>query len=642
MEFNGKWIWLQEEATPDSYGEFYTDFEYAGGTAELLISADSNYAVYLNGALVNSGQYPDFPHYKVYDRLDLTAACRTGVNRLAVVVWYYGISNMSYFPGEAGLLFDLRVDGTCVRSSGEGVRCRLSPAYRHGRKHEITNQLGFDFHYDLTAEDGWMTEGDEGFAPSRVLDREHPMTLRPIEKFIIGEPAESRQVLSEGGTRYLYDLGRETVGYLTVSLSSSREQEILIAYGEHMVDGGVRRIIGKRDFSVRLTLRQGENCYTNPFRRLGCRYLEIFAEAPLEVKVLTVRPTDYPLTLCGRLPKDETRRRIYEVCARTLSLCMHDHYEDTPWREQGLYAMDSRNQILCGYYAFREQAFPRASLLLMSKDRRPDGLLSICVPSTHKYAIPSFTLHYFTEIYEYLTYTGDLSLGEEAYPKLKSLMDTYLSRLDEQGNIPLWMGDGFWNFYEWSDGLDGDKKKRVEGRREAAQSCLLVIALKRMQAIAELLGKKEDYLPVADRVLGAIRRDFYDEESGLYCNTTLDRDKSELVNSLAILCGAAEGEEAKRIARVLAQKNNGLTPISLSMLCFKLDALLACDKETYRTYVLENLDARYTRMLEAGATSVWETELGEADFLQAGSLCHGWSAMPIYYYSTLLPESELE
>jgi hypothetical protein len=40
-------------------------------------------------------------------------------------------------------------------------------------------------------------------------------------------------------------------------------------------------------------------------------------------------------------------------------------------------------------------------------------------------------------------------------------------------------------------------------------------------------------------------------------------------------------------------------------------------------------------MLEQGATSFWETAKGEADFSGAGSLCHGWSALPIYYYETL-------
>jgi hypothetical protein len=40
-------------------------------------------------------------------------------------------------------------------------------------------------------------------------------------------------------------------------------------------------------------------------------------------------------------------------------------------------------------------------------------------------------------------------------------------------------------------------------------------------------------------------------------------------------------------------------------------------------------------MLSAGATTFWETELGEADFENAGSLCHGWSALPIYYFHRL-------
>ena len=37
-------------------------------------------------------------------------------------------------------------------------------------------------------------------------------------------------------------------------------------------------------------------------------------------------------------------------------------------------------------------------------------------------------------------------------------------------------------------------------------------------------------------------------------------------------------------------------------------------------------------MLDQGATSVWETIDGGFAFEKAGSLCHGWSAVPIYIY----------
>ena len=43
----------------------------------------------------------------------------------------------------------------------------------------------------------------------------------------------------------------------------------------------------------------------------------------------------------------------------------------------------------------------------------------------------------------------------------------------------------------------------------------------------------------------------------------------------------------------------------------------------------------YGAMLDKGATTFWETALGEADFDGAGSLCHGWSALAIYYYERL-------
>ncbi|MBQ3125725.1 MAG: family 78 glycoside hydrolase catalytic domain, partial [Clostridia bacterium] len=280
MHASSKWIWLDCAVTRDQYGEFYDSFTYTGGSVCLQISADSNYAVYLNGQPVDSGQYPDFPHYKIYDELDLTPAVRPGKNHLAIIVWYYGESNMSYFRGRAALRYVLDVDGSPVCRSDEATLSRQSPAYRNNYGKIITGQLGFSFHYDLTREDGWMQGALFGFAPSRVVEQELPLFPRPIPKFIVGAPIESACIRSDEN-RYLFDLGRESAGYLFCRLRADRRQKLLIAYGEHIVDGGVRRHIGGRDFSVELTVGEGENEYFNPFRRLGLRYLEVFSEAPV-------------------------------------------------------------------------------------------------------------------------------------------------------------------------------------------------------------------------------------------------------------------------------------------------------------------------------------------------------------------------
>jgi hypothetical protein len=45
-------------------------------------------------------------------------------------------------------------------------------------------------------------------------------------------------------------------------------------------------------------------------------------------------------------------------------------------------------------------------------------------------------------------------------------------------------------------------------------------------------------------------------------------------------------------------------------------------------------------MIKEGATTFWEVEEGQKAFGYAGSLCHGWGAMPIIYYETLLGDKE--
>ena len=71
------------------------------------------------------------------------------------------------------------------------------------------------------------------------------------------------------------------------------------------------------------------------------------------------------------------------------------------------------------------------------------------------------------------------------------------------------------------------------------------------------------------------------------------------------------------------------------MICFKFDALIKVDKEKYTPYIIKTIEEKYKNMLDNGATSFWETEDGESAFDNAGSLCHGWSAMPVYYLSIL-------
>jgi hypothetical protein len=380
----------------------------------------------------------------------------------------------------------------------------------------------------------------------------------------------------------------------------------------------------------------------NAFRRFGCRYVELITDEPLTDVKVSLRSVIYPIE---HLEAPESlsllESKIYDACVYTLECCMHEHYEDCPWREQALYTMDSRNQMLAGYYAFGETLFPKANLELISEDDRPDGLLSICYPIKRNMAIPSFSLHFVTECEEYLRYSKDVDFIRSIYPKIKKTLQVFLDRLDDKGLTTPIRGNDMWNFYEWEDGLDGvgPWERDVRGEEcydyDLVLNSLISIAVSRMISINSILGCDSfDLLRVKEKLNFAIKDHFYNAERGLFETRKGTDHYSRLANSLAILAGAVDERDLERIAKALAD-GEGLVDASLSMRTFLYDALLLADRERYAEFILNDIAAIYEPMLKIGNNTVWETVLGESDFDSAGSLCHGWSAIPIYYYNIL-------
>ncbi len=367
-------------------------------------------------------------------------------------------------------------------------------------------------------------------------------------------------------------------------------------------------------------LKKGENNYINTFRRLAGRYLEIDTKE-VDIKCLRIRPVVYPNKRKKVKYIDETIKDIYETCAYTLECCMHEHYEDCPWREQALYALDSRNQMLCGYYTFRDTVFQRENILLLAKSLRKDGLLSICAPSGLDLPIPSFSLVYPMQVYEYVKHTGDSSIIKKVGPVLRAIKRTFERKIDKNFLIPAF-GNGCWNFYEWSHGSSNEAEtyEKINGRYDLILNCAYVNACKYFDI---LLEEKTDL----EQIKKAIKSTFYNTEKGLYKLDNKTDNYSVLGNAFALLIGLGDKEFADKIIH-----EKSLISITLSMKCFLYDALLACDK-AYMEYIVQDINESYNYMLSKGATTFWETIKGADDFDGAGSLCHGWSALPIYYYN---------
>ena len=619
-----QWIWARTPFAKDAYCAFCERFvlsptEHKKNEKILLrIACDGHYAAYLNGDLVAFSQCSDFPWYKLYDEIELSQVCVADENTLEVQVWHAGEDSQTYIADIPGVLFEVTQGGAVLAYSNARTPSRVMNEYENGACRTITRQLGFGFAYDTTVQ-------KSAYGASVRADKTQRPHRRERLPLVLGERLPV--AYTQNGNVLTADMGKEVAGFVELRFYSPARQKITFCYGEHLAHGRVRRRIGDRDFSFIFTAEKGENVYLPPFRRIAGRFIEAHCVAPIEPRYIGIRPVMYPVAEVPFALADQDLQRIYDAGVYTLRCCMHEHYEDCPWREQALYALDSRNQMLCGYVAFENgnRAYARHNLLLLSKSLRKDGLLSICAPSGIDIPIPFFSLVFVLQACEYMRFTGDKSILAEVGETIGTVLQTFADTVDESGLIPSFPYP-YWNFYEWAEESHNDWQiertpaKPYVRTHDLILNCMYVYA---RETYGKTTGAPCDMRAHREN----IRKAFYKNDVFVLSDKT--EKYSQLGNALAVLIGLGGGDLADRI-----QSDADMIPATLAMRAFVYDALLACG-DGYKAYVLGDIRARWGKMLQAGATTFWETEAGAADFGGAGSLCHGWSAVPVYYLHSL-------
>ncbi len=671
-----KWIWLKE-CKANQYADFIVKFIVTEKDAKLRISADSDYEAYVNGHFVYAGQYPDYPHYKIYDEFDVGVVCKEGENTLAVRCRYVGEDTSTYRREQAGLLFEIESLGRIVAYSGEHILSREDLCYRSGPMEKISPQLGFSFLYDSTKEDDWT----EGFSKSVAVEKSCELFLRPNKRLVF-EECRGAALVSQGdfvlkrtmptaaetaanaylrhialdemgntfaprcplpsgngyrlkgkgdGVYALADMGEETAGFVCLDFDVPCDCDVIVAFGEHLGDLRVRSYIDGRNFAFTYRAHRGRNVWRGNLRRLGLRYLQLYflcERATLyDCRVLACR---YPAKRKNTDIRDGLYRKIYENGVRTLENCMHEHYEDCPWREQALYAMDSRNQMLFGYFVFDDPLYAQSNLRLMSKGLREDGLLELCFPARVGVTIPSFSLYFVFAVAENYEFTEDKAFLEEMMPTVRAILGAFERRREERGLVPVFAETPYWNFYEWKDDLDGGAIFRNEPIAPRYDSCLNLLYLYALQKTASLCANVA-YGKEISALKDAIAREFFDAERGAFATVSENGQKrgfAQLPQALAVMTDCIP-EKMRPFGELLGDQS--LTPLSLSNKIWAYEALLKADTENLG-FVLQDIEKTFGGMVTCGDTTLYETEGGAADFHLAGSLCHGWSAVPCYIF----------
>lgn len=696
-----RWLWpasLDDGA--NQYVEFRQSFQSTSAlkTAELVITCDSEYAVWLNGEFLDCGQFPDVPPERTCDLVEIAGKIRKGRNELRIEVYYQGVASFQYIKSDPGVAFAV-LGGSIDAVSGSKTKWRVSPNFRQGDSvARISSQLSFTYEYDARNDGDWNTIKA---ADSRIKAEDLALSARPIPKLEIGgrvpvkliaqgalgslpagsdrmsvgsimqhEPLMARRMkemfggekninfpsesgatlgtdyLNSDGIYLIFDMQRQEVGFIEFEIEADAGVIVDIANGEHLDDMRVRSHVGNRNFASRYICAEGRQTYTHYHQRMAGRYIQINIRnigAKLKIFYAGMRPSMYPIEERGSFKSGYALQdKIYETGVRTLRLCMHEHYEDCPWREQALYANDSRNQAISGYYAFGDVRFPANAFGLFTKGLGDDGWLEMCMPAKIAITIPSFTLAWVLAVADHRIYTGNITFSRKMLPTVRAILEARIKEMVD-GLLPCPVGQRYWQFYDWADGLSGDERmKPGEVRYDAPLNMFLSLAFKAGSFIAEACGADKEarkWAEISKEMRPRINRLFWDPSAEAFLTYVGDRAPKhycELTQSLALLSGTADKAKTRNHLRegLLARREDWVET-TLSQSLYKYEAILSGGTKFGRR-VFDAIDSEWGAMLEKGATSFWETREGSEAFNQAGSLCHGWSATPVYFYGAYI------
>lgn len=685
------WIWQNSNPQPDEYTEYKVDIiKKAGKKYVMSISADSNYAVTKNGEIIFFGQYSDYPENKAYDTVDITDKLENGENEIIVHVYFHGIELPVYPLGCAGVIFEVTEDGGVIAASNENTPSRLSNNYESHNCDELSCFLGYKTFYNLRG---------NGYEYGKSVPSKNPvreMFPRPIERLVLGERTPAKVLkygsflLGEGericykvknsrltyaslykgvltsinathGIYVMTELERGEAGFIDIDIELENDCDIYLNYDE-ILENGFARVRPDRDYTIVIRGKKGRNKYTELFRRAGCKYVQVFINATYaKINYIGVRPTDYPFNFKSYDFGDELRNEIYKTSVNTMRCCTHEHYEDCPMREQALYTLDSRNEMMFTYMATGDFKFARGCLQLI-KDGIHDrvGLLRLTYPSHHKICIPSYSLAYFLQMKEYIQYSGDKTIAVEAYDTLDKLEKRFSGKMDNRGVISNFtdefVGDTtvrLWDFYAWTTSMKDDPHMFDF---DAPLNAWYSIALDSYAYILDVLGehqKAAEMRAKRDRLNKAIVDVFFLPDKKIFKSYEIKHQNifSLNVQALCEYCGAADLIDDSNIMRVLEENSGDFLGVELESSDFfsdmvRYDVLLEKDREKYKELVLADIDRNYGFMVGAGATTFWEYNLlideKQRKKDSNASFCHAYVTAPLYYYPMLIKGETLE
>lgn len=520
------------------------ELERAPAAAELWISADSRYKLWVNGAFVGRGPARCYPHAQAVDRVDVAAWLRPGKNAIAAQVYQPGYSHFAYVHrAAAGLLAWLRCDGQPILATGPSWRVRRDPSFASGVPRVSIYGSGVE-ERDLALDEPWrgVEYDDAGWAAARVVSpaegglwaKLEPRAVPPLaERFAPLRLAVARQgrypaeldsdahlALREGwalaesrapdsdadgwfevalgrdeAAYWLFDLGRGYAGQGCVEIAgASGAERVAISYIDKLKDERAPAepvISDPRTYCrVRMTdrfrLRSGDQL-VEPFGLRGGRFLLIQLVGP-SGGALRLRPrmrvSEYPLEVARELRVgDPLLQSVVAICENTFRACLADGFVDCTWRESSQWVGDALPQALI-MSAMADDTRPlRRVIELAAQGAYPDGVLPGVVPGeVHAYTVVDYNFMWVELLRLYFTLTRDRAFVSSMWPTLAAMLDRFHQDVNGDGLLISQRGRRL--FLDWAP--------LSRGEPSAVYNLHYLLALRAAIELAEAIDPRSD------------------------------------------------------------------------------------------------------------------------------------------------------
>ncbi len=613
-----KQIWIGDRNERNTWLCFVKDFEWNETQPEAMmrIAVDSKYRLYVNGKEVvfegglKRGPSPDATYY---DEVDLSAFLKTGRNRIAILVCFYGDSGFSHISsGKGGLYLDsafLQTDCTW--------KVLQHPAYVNPVDDVPSNfrLAESNEYFDASRDIGrWM---DPGYDVSNWQDADEiePATLgelvpRPIPLFkdhgrktyVNSTDYQDFVVTEDMSLAMKLPYNAQIMPYLKITAPAGRKITIKADnYDDNLYDTkgvmmGYYTKEGYQDYEF-LSWINGET---------------MFYSIPKGVTIheMGYRETGYNTEFKAPFHSgDAFLDKLWLKSQRTLYITMRDNFMDCPDRERAQWWGDVNLEMQMIGYCLDDKAYLlyKKGVSVMAAYARKAGHMITVVPSgKDQFELPMQNL---AGIYGFMLYyrlTGDRELIETAFP----MSIAYLKLFGMQDGL-VGHRTGSWDWPDWGDNFD----------IPVMENAWYYMALRSTKEMAELLGYAEDAAFCADRmkqIEGTFDATFW--KGAYYYSETENGKPDDRANALAALSGLASSDKYERIEQILKTVYNS----SPYMEYYVLDTMC---KMGYVEDALGRIRARYADMVNDDYSTLWEY------WDTQGTKNHAWSGGPLIILS---------